>query len=159
MSGCHYHTRVVRMLLYPFCGVGCLIGLIVTFAPSGALLLHIWAGACTVGIAWLLRRSARLGIGIVDDGIVAYGAFWSKHVQWGEVAGFDTQRWVINQEVGVKLANGERVRTTLLQGRVVAWHGGKTRDILSILQTELDSHDAFEGDEENTDSETSTTSS
>lgn len=157
MSGCHYHTRVARILLYPFGTVTIFLGLIVTFVPRGALLLHIWAAAWTIGAAWLLRRSARLGIDIVEDGIVAYGAFWSKHVPWDEIAGFDTQRWVINQEVGVKLANGERVRTSLLQGRVVAWHGGKTRDILSILQTELDSH-ASEGDEENTNPETSTTS-
>lgn len=81
----------------------------------------------------------RIGIEAGNDGIVVYGPFSTRHVAWDEVAGLDTHRWSISKVVDLKLIDGRTVETNLLQGRTVTWRGGKTRDILSVLQSELDS--------------------
>lgn len=81
-----------------------------------------------------------MGVEVTDDGYIVHNAFVTKRLRWYEITGFDTKRWVINHEVGILLSNGERIRTSLLQGRHVIWKGGRTRDIMSILRDELRAH-------------------
>lgn len=81
-----------------------------------------------------------MGVEVADRGYVVHNTFVTKKLEWHDIAGFDTKRWVFNHEVFIYLTSGERVRTSLIQGRHVIWKGGRTRDILSILRGELKAH-------------------
>lgn len=133
----HYRTRISRILLYPFCALGVLAGLVVTVVPRGPLLLHLVTGLCVAGAFWLTSRVRRLGVAVTVTDVIVYNTYYTRRHNWNEVADFDTRRWAINQEVGLRLVDGRRVRTSLLQGRTVIWSGGKTQDILEVLRSEL----------------------
>lgn len=49
---------------------------------------------------------------------------------------------VLNKIVDITLVDGRTLNTNLIQGAPVIWTGGKTKDILSVLQTELDARGA-----------------
>lgn len=133
-----------RLLLYPFCVFGGLLGLLVTLAPSGPLLLHVGTAVCVLGVLWLTKRARQLGIEVTHNGIVVHNTYVTSRLTWAEIAGFDTRRWMVNREVGIRLKEGRRVRTSLLQGRVVTWKGGKTRDIISVLEADLEATNRHE---------------
>jgi hypothetical protein len=125
------------MILYPFIAVGMAVCLLVAFVPRGAWTLHLIPVAGFLILLWLIGRVRRLGIEIVGDGVIAYGTFWSRRIKWDEIDDLELFRWGINQEIKLRLTDGNIVRTNLLQGRVVSWPGGKTKDIFTLLQTEL----------------------
>jgi len=85
-------------------------------------------------LAWALsfKVPGRVGLTIANDGVVVCHGLWSRSIAWEEIAGFDTRPWFLNQEVGIQLKDCRRL-TPLLQGRVVTWRDGATRDIMSVL--------------------------
>lgn len=143
MNERHYRTSIARIILYPYCVLGLILGAGLVVVPRGALLIHIGAGACVLIALWLTRQVKRLGVKTTDDGMIVYHPYGTSRLAWTDIVGFDTRRWVINQEVGIRLKNGSRVRTSLVQGRVVTWQGGKTRNILSVLEAEMNSRVAL----------------
>lgn len=120
--------------------MGIPITAILTLIPRGAWWIHVWLVACLLALIWLARRIKIQGVEVTDDGYIVHNAFLTKRLKWHEIDSFYTKRWVFNQEVFVLLKNGEKVRTSLAQGLVVVWKGGRTRDILSILRSELAAH-------------------
>jgi hypothetical protein len=78
-----------------------------------------------------------LGVETGNEGVVVYSPYRTLRLKWSDVAGFETRRWAFNQEIGIRLKDGERIRTSLVQGRVVRWKEGKTKDIMSVLRAEL----------------------
>jgi hypothetical protein len=78
-----------------------------------------------------------MGVEVRQNDIVVFGPFGTKHVPRDEVAGLGTHRWSINTIVDLKLVDGRTLNTNLIQGASVVWNGGKTVDILSVLQAEL----------------------
>jgi hypothetical protein len=81
-----------------------------------------------------------MGLKVDKDNIYVYGPFSSGRVAWRDVSGLATHRWSVNQIVDLKLVDGRTLNTNLIQGASVDWQGGKTKDILSVLQAELDAH-------------------
>jgi len=139
MNGRHYRTRRNRLLAYPFSILMTILGLIVATAPRGGLLLPMAGGAMIIFAVVFTRWVSRVGIEVGQDGIVVYGPFMTRRVRWSKVAGLATHRWSINQVVDVKLSDGRTLNTNLIQGAPVIWNGGRTKDILSVLQAEFDS--------------------
>jgi hypothetical protein len=139
MNRRHYRTHIGLIILYPFCVVGVVLGLLVTLVPRGGVLLHIMTAGCVLGALWLTGRVKRLGVLVTSENITVYNTYYTRRIAWVDVGGFDTRRWVLNREVGIQLRDGSRIHTSLLQGRFVTWSGGKTRDIISVLQADLDS--------------------
>jgi hypothetical protein len=124
--------------MYPFLGVCILLGLLLVLAPRGGLAVHVGAGVCVLIFVWLARNTARMGLKVDKDDIYVYGPFSSKRVAWKDVSGLATHRWSVNQIVDLKLMDGRTLNTNLIQGASVDWQGGETKDILSVLQAELD---------------------
>jgi hypothetical protein len=83
-----------------------------------------------------------MGVEVRQNDIVVFGPLGANHVPWNEVAGLGTHRWSINTIVDVKLVDGRTLNTNLIQGAPVVWNGGKTVDILSVLQAELSGRSA-----------------
>jgi hypothetical protein len=133
----HYRTRRNR-LAYPIFVLGIPLCVLLVFAPRGGLPVHLTALVFTGAMLWLARNLIRLGIEVGDDGITVYG-LRRQQVTWDQVAGLDTHRWSINTIVDVRLTDGRALNTNLIQGAPITWHGGKTKDIVSVLQAELDS--------------------
>jgi len=120
--------------------VGIPIAAILIVVPRGAWWIHVGLFACLLALVWLARRMKTQGVEATGDGYIVHNAFATTRLGWNEINNFYTKRWVFNQEVFVLLKNGEKVRTSLAQGLVVVWKGGRTRDILSILRDELRVH-------------------
>jgi hypothetical protein len=133
----HYRTRRNRFFIYPFSTAGVVICLLLVLVPRGGLVVHVGAAICVVLLLWLARNAGRMGLEVDPNGIHVHGPFKSEHVAWDNVVGLDTHRWSINEIIDVRLADGRTLNTSLVQGIPVSWHGGKTNDILSVLQTEL----------------------
>lgn len=82
-----------------------------------------------------------MGIETDKNGIVVYGPVSTRHVGWDEIAGLGVHRWGINREVlHLELVDGRKLETNLIQGRAVTWQDGKTKDIKSVLRSDLQSH-------------------
>jgi hypothetical protein len=86
-----------------------------------------------------------MGIEVSQNGVVVYGSFLTYRVAWRDVAGFASHRVSFSQIVDLKLADGRTIKTSLVQGVSVTWQEGKTRDILSVLQSELSSRGVARG--------------
>jgi hypothetical protein len=140
MNQRHYRTRRNRFGMYPFLGICIFLGLLLTLAPRGGLALHVGAGVGVLILVWLARNAARMGLKVDRDDVQVCGPFSSERVAWSDVSGLDTHRWSINQIVDLKLMDGRTLNTNLIQGASVDWQGGETKDILSVLQAELDAH-------------------
>lgn len=137
MNPRHYRTTLTRLILYPYIGLGLLIGLIVTLVPRGPIVLHICTAVGVLVLVWLLRRTRVMGVAVTSEGMVVYNWNATHRLKWSDVDRLDTRRWGINHEVGIWLKNGRRVRTSLIQGRVVRWQEGKTVDIMSVFQEDI----------------------
>jgi hypothetical protein len=72
--------------------------------------------------------------------IVVCHSFRMDRLRWDDVDRLEVHRRGANKEVDLMLTSGRMVHSTLLQGRAVTWQDGKTKDILSVLQAELDAH-------------------
>ena len=141
----HYKLRRMWFFILPFAAVTVLVGLSIAVAPRGGLLAPV-AGAAFVFLGvWYARRGLRIGVEVGPDEIVVYGPFRTQQLLWRDVASLRTHRWSINQVVDLELTDGRLVNTNLIQGASVGWHGGKTTDILSVLQADLGSHHASAG--------------
>jgi hypothetical protein len=138
----HYKLRRIWLAAYPFAAVMVLAALSIAVAPGGGLLLPVVGAAIVLLAVWFTRRGMRIGVEVGPDEIVVYGPVRTQRLLWHDVAGVSTHRWSINRVVDLKLADGRTVNTNLIQGASVGWRGGKTTDILSVLQGELDSHRA-----------------
>lgn len=133
----HYRTTLSRLIMYPFGGLALCLGLIVTLVPRGAIVLHVVAAICVIVLFLLIRRIKLIGVKTSDDCLIVYNVYATRQLRWVDIDRFDTRRWGINHEVGIWLKSGNRIRTSLVQGRVVRWQRGKTRDIMSVLQEEM----------------------
>jgi len=87
---------------------------------------------------WMARRAGRTGLEVDETGIVRLGAFQTQHVTWDEIVGLSTTRVFASVLVYLNLADGRRLQTGLVQGPTVVWQRGETKDIVSVLQHELD---------------------
>jgi Bacterial PH domain len=134
----HYKTRRNGLAFYPFLVVTVAVGLSIAVAPGGGFLLPLAGGVFIFLAVWFIKRGMRLGVEVGEEGIVVYGPFSTQRVAWDDVVGLDTHRWSINKIVDLKLRDGHTVNTNLIQGALVTWQGGKTKDILSVLQAEFE---------------------
>ncbi len=128
-----YRTRLTRFLLYPFCVAGFVFTFPLVVAPRGGWPVHVIALVAMLAWALSFKVPGRFGLTIGNRGVVVCHGLWSRSIDWGQIDSFDTRRWGFNQEVGIQLKDGRRALTSLLQGRVVTWRDGATRDIMSIL--------------------------
>jgi hypothetical protein len=135
----HYKTRRNGLAFYPFLVVTVVVGLSIAVAPGGGFLPPLAGGVFIFLAVWFTKRGRRLGVEVGEEGIVVYGPFSTQRVAWDDVVGLDTHRWSINEIVDLRLADGRTLNTNLIQGAPVTWQGGKTKDILSVLQVELNS--------------------
>jgi hypothetical protein len=134
----HYRTWRNRVGVYFFGSVIGILGLVLAGASPAPIAVRI-VGVAALPLAWLyVRRGTRIGVEVTNDGIVVYGTFSTQRVSTADVLNVGTHRWFMNQVVHLDLRDGRRVETNLIQGALVTWHGGKTKDILSVLQRELD---------------------
>jgi xanthosine utilization system XapX-like protein len=134
----HYRTWRNRLAVYPFGILIGILGLILAAASPAPVAVRI-VGVAGIPLAWLyIRRGTRIGVEVTNDGIVVYGPLSTQRVSTADVLNVGTHRWFMNQVVHLDLRDGRRVETNLIQGVLVTWHGGKTKDILSVLQRELD---------------------
>lgn len=134
----HYHTRIARMILYPFGSVAIVLSLLVALQPRGGILIHLYTAALLIGSIWLFVRITHQGVETTPATLIIRNALKTSTVGWSDIRAFDTRKWFVNHEVMVVLTNGQRIHTALVQQRVVVWKGGQTKDILSVLQNELD---------------------
>lgn len=135
-----YRTRLARWILYPFFVVGIPLGILGTLLPDSRWTFHLWGLACLTAMFWCLWRARILGVEVTDSGYVVHGTLTSKKIGWSEISSIYPQRSGLNRSIRIQVNNGECFRTSLLQGRVVTWEGGRTKDILSILRSELAAH-------------------
>lgn len=156
MNQRHYRTRRNRLVIYPFLGAFIVLGLLLVLVPRGGLAIHVGAGLGVLIIVWLARNTARMGLEVDRDNIHVYGPFSSERVAWRDVSGLATHRWSVNQIVDLKLADGRTLNTNLIQGASVDWQGGETKEILSVLQAELDAHGLMNRDNRGQASQAST---
>jgi RHS repeat-associated protein len=135
----HYRTRRSRFTLYPFSIVAALLGLLLALASWGGILIHIGGIIALIAMLWIMRNAARMGIRVGEDEIVVYGSFRTHYVAWRDVAGFTTHRVSSSHIVDLKLTDGHTIKTSLVQGVPVTWRGGRTEDVLSVLEAEVGS--------------------
>jgi hypothetical protein len=123
-------------MMYPTGALGLLICLVLIANPH--LFLRIWALAWGAVLWWATWRAGRLGLEVSATGIVRLGAFRTQRFAWDEVAGISTARVLASIQVFLDLTDGRRVLAGFGQGRTVVWQHGKTKDIVSVLQHEID---------------------
>jgi hypothetical protein len=75
-----------------------------------------------------------------DAAVVVRGPFSSHRVPKRDIVGVGIHRWAVNMVVHLDLRDGRRLETNLIQGALVTWRGGRTKDILSVLQRDLNAH-------------------
>jgi hypothetical protein len=96
-------------------------------------------GVAGIPLGWAyIRRGVSIGVDIDEAGVVVRGPFSSQRVSKDDIIGVGTHRWFVNMVVHFNLRDGRRLGTNLIQGALVTWPGGNTKDILSVLQRELD---------------------
>jgi len=126
------------MILYPFYAVTIALSVVVTLQPKGGIALHLYSAVLLIGLSWFFFvQITRQGVEVTPTALIIRNAFSTSTIKWFDIECFNTRQWFVNHEVMVVLTSGQRIRTVLIQGRVVAWKGGKTRDILSILRAVL----------------------
>jgi len=102
--------------------------------------LH-WAEIVVVGVtvtflsvAILGFASAQLRTGVYEEqgALTVKSAFASDHIPLSELAGFEWRREGLAKVVYARLTTGRLVCLPLVQGQVVVWDGGRTRDIIGV---------------------------
>jgi hypothetical protein len=113
------------------------LGIAVAGASAAPIPLRV-VGIAAIPLAWAyIWRGVRIGVEVCDGYIVIYGPFRTQRVSRVDVLRISTHSWFMNTVVHLDLQDGRRIETNLIQGALVTWHGGKTRDILSVLRREL----------------------
>lgn len=124
--------------MYPFGALIGVLGLVLAGAPPAPILVRV-LGLAGIPLAWWFGTvGGRIGVDIDEAGMVVHGPFRSQRVSRYDIVGVGTHRWFANMVVHLDLRDGRRLGTNLIQGALVTWQDGKTKDILSVLQHELD---------------------
>jgi hypothetical protein len=123
--------------MYPFGLILGILGLVLAGAPPTPIPLRVFGLVC-IGLAWWFGTAGgRIGMDIDEAGVVVRGPFSSKRISRTEIVRVGTHKWFVNTVVHLDLRDGRRLGTNLIQGALVTWRGGETRDILAVLQREL----------------------
>lgn len=120
------------------------LGLALAIGPHGGLGVRLVTVALAAGGVGVIFWAKRIGVEVSRDGLVVRRALETRTLKWQDVGRIEVHPRGISQEVDLMLRNGEMLHTTLLQGRVVIWKGGKTKDILSLLSSDLESAEGSE---------------
>jgi Bacterial PH domain len=85
------------------------------------------------------RQVGLIGVEAGADGIALRRQFGIRHqsVPWSDIKTFRIRRAVISPPVCAELWSGELVKTALVQGRKMRWRGGASRDMVSVLTSDL----------------------
>jgi hypothetical protein len=85
------------------------------------------------------RAVSRIGVEVGAAGIGLRRQLGIRYqfVPWSEIATFRTRTAPISPTVCAVLRSGELVKTALAQGRTMRWRGGASRDIVSVLNSDL----------------------
>lgn len=133
-----YRTRRNQIAIYPFSVLIGLIGLLLAGASAAPIAARL-VGVGLILLVWPYTRwGLRIGVDIADSEIVVHGPYKSQHLIRDDIVDMGTYRWFANKIVYFDLQDGRRLRTNLIQGALVTWQGGRTKDILSVLRQELD---------------------
>lgn len=137
IEGRRYRTRRNQIAVYPFSLLIGLSGLLLAGASGSPIAARL------VGIGFLLivwpytRWGLRIGVDVADGEIIVRGPYKSQRLFRDDIMDMGTYRWFANKVVYFDLRDGRRLRTNLIQGALVTWQGGGTKDILSVLRHEL----------------------
>jgi hypothetical protein len=155
--GRFYFDPLARYFIRGYALIGMFVGFVVAVAPIPAystlsrhhvalILVRVGCGAVVVLSIFGWRLAGRFGVVVGTDGIAVrrrYG-IRSRAVGWRDIRTFRSTESLV-RIVYAELWSGETVRTALVQGRKMRWHGGATRDVVSVLNGDLAQANAIAG--------------
>ena len=130
--------------MYPIAaGMGFMtvVSLSLMFSPRGTAVTTVIAAVCVFGAPFLALRGLRLGVEIVADHVNVHGAYFTRRIPKVDIAGITTRRVFASTMVYLVLRNGRTVWLGLAQGVSVDSEGSRTKDIVGVLERELDLDD------------------
>jgi hypothetical protein len=126
--------------MYPFGVVLGVLGLVVAGAAPAPIPVRVFGLICLPLAWWFGTLGGRIGVDIGAADVVVRGPFGSERLTRAEIVDVGVHRWFLNMVVHFDLSDGRRLGTNLIQGVMVNWEGGTTKDILSVLGHELDAY-------------------
>jgi hypothetical protein len=116
---------------------GFILLLSLTAAPI-ATILRVPSGVFAFVFLYLSWSVGDRGVEVRGDGIRVKRAFRWRSIPWGEIRLFAVEQAALSAPVRVELRSGERLTLPLTQGRKASWAGGEARDVLNVLNRDLD---------------------
>jgi hypothetical protein len=133
-----YYQTLVRALMRGYAVVGFIVWLAISGAPHIPVSLRVLAAGVAVGFLYLTwHYGGGRGVAVRVDGIYVRRWFRWRFIPWREISTFRIRRRSLSPPVFVELVSGESRMLPLTQGRQVAWAGGRSRDIVSVLNGDL----------------------
>jgi hypothetical protein len=132
-----YRDRVVTAVMW-----GYAITTFVIFASltAAAIAPALRAGAALLAITDLLVTRfqwSRVGLEFRPDGIRLWGMLTRRFIPLSQIRVFTATQETF-PKVRAELTTGEVLRTGLTQGRKMYWREGASKDIVTVLNTALD---------------------
>jgi hypothetical protein len=137
-----YYQTLVRALMRGFAMVGFIVWLAISGAPHIPVSLRVLAVGVAFGFLYLTvalrwHYGGGRGVAVRVAGIYVRRWFRWRFIPWREISTFRIRRRSLSPPVFVELVSGESRMSPLTQGRQVAWAGGRSRDIVSVLKGDL----------------------
>jgi hypothetical protein len=132
-----YRDRLGSTAIRAFWLLAAFLALVVAAAPPLPAIARVPLVALLLCSLLIAYRAGRMGVAVTPSGVWLGMVAFSRWIPWREVSAFEERPFMLYAEVRVRVTDGRSYRTMLVQGRAMRWHGGKTRDVLSALNADL----------------------
>jgi hypothetical protein len=133
-----YYQPLARIYMRGYAVLGVVTFSVLAGAPRLSAPLRTLAVAVGIGYVYSCWRSGGRGLEARQDGIRFRRWFRSYFIPWQEIQGFKMRHpGALSPTVLVDLVSGEVRVLPFTQGRLTRWNGGKTRDTVAVLNSEL----------------------
>ncbi|HEX3510592.1 MAG TPA: hypothetical protein VHT27_05770 [Solirubrobacteraceae bacterium] len=106
-------------------------------APTGGVAPKIIGAFCLIGAPLLFVRQLRAGVEITQQSVRVHSVYLTRAIPRPLIVGITTKPVFTSKMVYLVLRGGGTAWTGLAQGVTVAWEGGRTVDIVGVLESEL----------------------
>lgn len=134
-----YYQPIARLYMRGYAVFGFVVWLALTAAPRLSFAIRLVVALFAFGYLYIAWRLGGRGLEARRDGIRYRRWLQWRFIPWPEVRGFSIkQAGALSPTVFVDLVSGESRIMPFAQGRLTRWKGGKTRDTVAVLNSELD---------------------
>jgi hypothetical protein len=133
-----YYQPITRTILRGYAVLGFIIWFSITAAPHLDVGFRVLIGVGAFAYLYVAWRMGGRGLEARSDGIRFKRGFQWHFMAWSEIERFCIKRRSLSPTVYVDLVSGETRIVPFAQGRLTRWEGGKSRDTVAVLNSEIE---------------------